>query len=180
MDEQVNGARIERLPHSGARPTDDMPLPGRVVDAPRVRGRTGQAIDLMLWEGMTRNEAAKALGMNPKSLANAFREPRVKQYWRAGLEALAISACARNIHRLETIRDAADNMPAVQAIRMLEELTTAEGARAGLPGVRSPGLQIVILQPGATPHPQVVELQANEVQDEDTATDPVKHEPELP
>ena len=159
---------------NGLRPVDD--TGSNVVELPKVTGRTGQAIDLMVWQGMPRDEAAKAVGMLPKTLYNAFREARVKAYYRSQLDALATSACARNIHRLETIRDAADNMPAVQAIRMLEELAAGQGARSGLVGDRSPGLQIVITQAAPPPHPEVAEMRVIDVQAESSATEPVKHE----
>jgi hypothetical protein len=108
-----------------------------------VRGRTGQAIELMVWQGMTRREAANAVGLNEKTLYNAFAMPRVKAFYGRLLEALRTSEKAKNIHRLCAIRDAADNQPAVQAIKVLEQMeeVSATGALN-----RAPGLQIVITQ----------------------------------
>lgn len=110
---------------------------------PQVRGRTGQAIELMVWHGMTRREAANAVGLNEKTLYNAFAMPRVKAFYARLLEALRTSERAKNIHRLCAIRDAANNQPAVQAIKVLEQIeeVSATGALH-----RAPGLQIVITQ----------------------------------
>jgi hypothetical protein len=103
----------------------------------------------MLWQGMDRDTAAKRTGLQPKSLYNAFRKAPVRAYYEAGLQVLRTSARARNIHRLEQIRDAANNMPAVQAIKALEEIDDV--VKAG-PMNRAPGLQIVVVQaPAASP-----------------------------
>jgi hypothetical protein len=55
--------------------------------------------------------------------------------------------CARNIHRLREIRDAANNMPAVQAIRDLER--TPDDEAASQRANRSPGV-VIIVHNGAT------------------------------
>jgi hypothetical protein len=46
--------------------------PERKLRAPGAKVRA--AIDLMVWQGHHRDEAAKLAGMNPKSLYNAFRK----------------------------------------------------------------------------------------------------------
>jgi hypothetical protein len=63
---------------------------------------------------------------------------------------LRSSERARNIHRLVAIRDAANNMPAVQAIKTLEQIEEASVTHSGTMQ-RAPGLQIVLVQ--ATPQP---------------------------
>jgi hypothetical protein len=50
---------------------------------------------------------------------------------------------ARNIHRLVAIRDAANNMPAVNAIKALEQID--DEARGTSAMQRAPGLQIVVV-----------------------------------
>jgi hypothetical protein len=115
----------------------------------------------MVWQGVPRDIAAAQCGMKAKSLCDAFRLPSVKAYYMAQLEVLRSSERARNIHRLAEIRDAADNMPAVQAIKTLEQLDDVAAAQsAGLQ--RVPGLQIVITQatPALPAQPQVIEHDA--------------------
>jgi hypothetical protein len=110
-----------------------------------------QAIDLMVHEGSHRNDAAKAVGMLPKSLYKALAKPHVKRYFNQQLEVLRTAARARNFHRLEALREQDTNpMAAVNAIKTLEGLavdqeTNPVGSRP------TPGLQIVIVQPGAEP-----------------------------
>jgi hypothetical protein len=107
------------------------------------RGRTRQAIDLMVYQGVPRDLAAAQCGMKAKSLCDAFRLPSVKQYYMAQLQVLRDSERARNIHRLVAIRDAADNMPAVNAIKALEQID--DEARSTQAMQRAPGLQIVVV-----------------------------------
>lgn len=111
----------------------------------RVKGRTRQAIDLMVWQGKDRRAAAAQVGLNPRSLSNAFLLPSVRAYYTSQLDVLRSTERARNIHRLVEIRDAANNMPAVNAIKTLEQIddTVAAG-----PMNRAPGLQIVVIANG--------------------------------
>jgi hypothetical protein len=64
---------------------------------------------------------------------------------------LRTSERARNIHRLTEIRDKADNMPAVNAIKMLEQLGDTDGP--GSAARTSPGL-VIVIQGAATHAPQ--------------------------
>jgi hypothetical protein len=108
-----------------------------------------KAIELMVWEGHRRDDAAKAAGMLPKSLYNAFRKHHVRAYYLTQLEVLRTSERARNIHALCSVRDQTDNqMARVNAVKALEQLE--DQAPAGNSLQRSPGLQIVIVQPPAT------------------------------
>ena len=109
-----------------------------------------KAIELMVWEGHHRDDAAKAAGMLPKSLYNALRKHHVRAYYLAQLEVLRTSERARNIHRLCEIRDAANNMPAVQAIKTLEALTDDMPAGGG-GQQRTPGLVIQIVNAPQAP-----------------------------
>jgi hypothetical protein len=67
----------------------------------------------------------------------------VKAWYLAQLDVLRTSARARNIHRLVAIRDAANNMPAVNAIKALEQID--DEARSTQAMQRAPGLQIVVI-----------------------------------
>ena len=110
-----------------------------------------KAIDMMVHIGTHRDDAAKAVGMLPKSLYKALAKPHVKRYFNAQLEVLRTAARARNFHRLETIREQDSNpMAAVNAIKALEGLVADQEAN---PAGRAivPGLQIVIVTGGGQP-----------------------------
>ena len=87
-----------------------------------VSGRLKAALDRMVWSCARRADAATASGMSDHGLREALRKPHVRAYYVEQLEVLRTSERARNIHRLAEIRDAANNMPAVQAIKALEEM----------------------------------------------------------
>jgi hypothetical protein len=117
------------------------------------KGRTREAIDLMVFDGLDRDTAAARVGMKVQSLRAALHLATVKRYYAQQLDVLRSSERARNIHRLVAIRDAADNMPAVQAIKTLEQLE--DEARVSSSGLqRAPGLQIVIVQAASPQLPQ--------------------------
>ncbi len=108
----------------------------------KVTGKLRRAIDAMVWQGLRRDDAAAAAGLQVHSLREALRKPHVKQAYLAECEVLRVSGLARNIHRLEEIRDAANNMPAVQAIDRLMRSPDADQVRPG--AVMAPGLVVQI------------------------------------
>jgi hypothetical protein len=90
----------------------------------QVRGRLKKALSLMIWgDGERRylsdNEAAVRTGMNVKSIRQALQLAHVQAYYRQQRDVLRERESAASIHRLCEIRDAADNMPAVQSARTL-------------------------------------------------------------
>ena len=113
------------------------------------KGRTRAAIDLMVWKGIPFDAAAAQVGLKAKSLRNAFSLATVKAYYSAQLQVLRDSTRARNIHRLAEIRDAANNMPAVNAIKALEQIDDIAASSSSMQ--RAPGLQIVITQAASSP-----------------------------
>lgn len=134
--------------------TVDQPKPSPVKDQSakplKVRGRLKQALDLMVWGNgeqryLTDSQAAVITRLNVLSIRNALQKPHVLAYYKQQREVLRSRECAANIHRLAEIRDAADNMPAVNAIKLLEELGNDQ--RSGQPGVSaSAGVTIQIVQ----------------------------------
>jgi hypothetical protein len=112
-----------------------------------VTGRLKRAIELMIWHGHSRDEAATAAGLKPKSLYNAFRKHHVKQYFRAELGALRESARAKNFHHLEKIAaDSENDMAKVAAIKTMEQISEEEARRMPASGnVSLPGLTIQII-----------------------------------
>ncbi len=108
----------------------------------RVTGRLKQAIEQMVWSGLTRAQAAKATGMAEHSLYVAFRKPHVKAHYLSELEVLRTSERARNFHTLCEVRDQTTNqMARVNAVKALEQVDEETERKAA---VRTPGVTIVI------------------------------------
>jgi hypothetical protein len=126
----------------------DRSLPGKVT------GRLRKAVDLMVWQAARRADAALAAGMTDHSLRAAFRRPHVMAYFNRELEVLRAGERPRNIARLCEIRDAADNMPAVNAIKVLEQLDAEAISR---PSANSPTPGVVINVISASPSPPVID-----------------------
>ena len=131
-----------------------------VIPVKRIGGRLKQALDLMVWgDGERRylpdNEAAAIAGLNVISIRNALHKPHVLAYYKAQREVLRARESPANIHRLCEIRDAADNMPAVNAIRALENLDEQSLTRhsSDLP---TPGISIRIVH--ETPRPAPIDI----------------------
>lgn len=135
-----------------------------------VSGKLKVAIDAMLYEGARRADAAASAGLTDHAVRAALRKPHVLAYYNAGLVVLRESERARNIHRLIEIRDKAENMPAVQAIRDLE--LTPDQARAGDRGPRAgwmidlgarpaPGLVVVVNTIGGEQHRPALDVTPN-------------------
>jgi hypothetical protein len=119
---------------------------------PTVTGKLLVALTAMVWQGLPRKAAAEYAGISEHGLYKALRKPHVRQHYLGELEVLRTSERARNIHRLTEIRDKADNMPAVNAIKMLEQIDEASSAAGGAQS-RSPGV-VVIVQTVAAHAPQ--------------------------
>jgi hypothetical protein len=114
----------------------------------KVTGKNKAAIDLMVWEGLKRADAAKAAGLVEHSLYVALTKPHVKAYYLRQLDVLRTSERARNIHTLAEVRDQTTNqMARVQAVKALEQLDDVEQASGRVNSL--PGLQIVIVQGGS-------------------------------
>jgi hypothetical protein len=114
----------------------------------RVTGKLKSALAYMVWECLKRPDAAAKAGMSDHGLREALRKPHVRAHYLSELQVLRTSERARNIHRLTEIRDKADNMPAVQAIKMLEEFDS-ETATRSTGSLSLPGLTIQIINTAA-------------------------------
>ena len=126
-----------------------------VIPAKRIGGRLKHALDLMIWgDGERRylpdNEAAARAGLNVLSVRSALQRPHVLAYYKQQREVLRARESPANIHRLCEIRDAADNMPAVNAIRALEQIGDEQTNR---PNVPTPGISIRIVNVSSPPPP---------------------------
>jgi hypothetical protein len=126
-------------------------IPGRSRRG-AVTGKLRTALDLMVWHGERRAEAAEKAGLADCSLRAALRKPHVLQHYNTELAALRTSLRAKNLHRLDTIADDSKNdMAKVGAIKALEVITDQADERTR-PGMQmTPGLQIVIVQRAPVP-----------------------------
>jgi hypothetical protein len=131
--------------------------PATISDQPKrlqVRGKLAIAIHRMLELGEPYNDAAKNAGLTTRAIRKALDKPHVLAYLRQHKQVFREAASAGNIRRLTQIRDAADNMPAVQAIKVLEQLGDEQQQRNPSPSA-SPGVVIrvvtnVIAAPAST------------------------------
>ena len=126
--------------------------------SPQATATVRRAIELMVWEGHHRDEAAKAVGMLPKSLYNAFRKPHVRRFYREQLDVLRTSEMARNIHALLRIRDQDENkMAAVAAVKALQKMDDDAMPLTGAGPLMTAGITFVIEQPRppAPPRPGI-------------------------
>ena len=134
---------------------------------PRITPRVKAAIEAIVNDGLELDQAAANVGITTRNMRLAFEKPHVLQFYKAQCDVLRGSHRARNIHRLAQIRDADDNMPAVNAIKALEQLNDEQtnNKQTTLPGVT-----IRIVNVTATPaqHEQTT-ISANA--DQSTTTD---------
>ena len=115
----------------------------------KVKGRLKVALDLMVWGDGERhylpdNEAAVKAGINVIAIRLALQRPHVLAYYKQQREVLRSRESAANIHRLCEIRDAADNMPAVNAIKVLEQIGDEQLQRGTAPN-HAPGVTIRVI-----------------------------------
>lgn len=120
----------------------------------RMTRRVQHCIDLMVWDGLKRDDAAEKAGMKANSLYVALRKPDVRAYYLSECEVLRTSGRARRIHRLEQMAEQDDNkQAAVNAIRALDNISDEQQASIG--ASRSPGFQIVIVNSQSQPKPLI-------------------------
>jgi hypothetical protein len=98
----------------------------------------------MVDEGKRIDLAAQEVGMTTSAVRKAFERPHVLEYVRKRRQMLLASVNARNIQRLAEIRDAADNMPAVNSVLALERMAGDASSTGGTGVSHSPGVTIVI------------------------------------
>ena len=122
----------------------------------RITRRVKEVIDAMVSNGLGYSEAATEAGLTPRAMRMALNKPHVLAYYKAQCQVLRGATTARNIHRLCEIRDAENNMPAVNAVRLLEQISDEQTNK---PNSASPGVTIRILNIAAQPqHEQTSKL----------------------
>ena len=111
-----------------------------------VSGKLKTALDLMVWHGKPRDEAASTAGIKDHSLRAALKKPHVKAFYAGELDALRTGERARNVHALVDVRDSSKNsMARVAAAKALEDVAeAAERVPLGGSSARLPGIVIVI------------------------------------
>lgn len=119
----------------------------------KVTGRLKIALDAMVWRGMKRAEAAALAGLKEQSLYVALARPHVRSAYLHQLEVLRNSERARNIHRAIEIRDAANNKPAMEALKWLHQVDE-QAQQVG--GTTMPGF-VIVLHPGDAPQVTTIE-----------------------
>lgn len=119
-----------------ARPKNARPLP----ITPRVR----QAIEHMIEAGADYQTAAATAGLTTHALRLALTKPHVAAFLKAQTHVLLSARRPRNIHRLATIADAENNMPAVNAIKAMDAMEYGEAA-ARSSSAPAPGVTIRIV-----------------------------------
>ncbi|MEH2468845.1 glycyl-tRNA synthetase (class II) [Nitrobacteraceae bacterium AZCC 2161] len=118
----------------------------------KVTGKLKVALDLMVWSGKRRAEAAEEAGLADSSLRFALRKPHVLAHYNGELAALRTSLRARNVHRLDGIADSSGNdMARVSAIKAMETLADQADAVAKPSQQQVPGMIIVINNGGSMP-----------------------------
>jgi hypothetical protein len=154
--------------------TNDVTTPTRQAIATQGRSRKGivtgklkVAIELMVWSGARRAQAAEQAGLQDHSLRAAMKKAHVLRFYQEELRVLRESVRARNFHRLDAIaEESANAMAKVAAIKTMEQLTEVEvNNRMATP--TTPGLQIVLIE--AVKQPQIIDVTAKAIPNDDSA-----------
>jgi hypothetical protein len=123
----------------------------------RITPRVKRAIELIVHECKPWHEAAIETGMTTRNMRLALERPHVMAYYKQQLKVLRDCRAARNIHRLCEIADAENNMPAVNAIKALEQLSDEQTNNKQ---TTAPGVTIRIVNVTATPATTVIDTKA--------------------
>jgi hypothetical protein len=145
--------------------TTDVAKPSRQALAARNRTSPGKvsgkllvALNSMIWEGLTRKEAAERAQMSEHGLWAALRRPHVRQWYLREMQVLRLSERPRNHFALVDVRDNAENsMARVSAVKTLEAISETEAARGGYTPAKLPGLTIEIVSGDLAKPAKVIE-----------------------
>jgi hypothetical protein len=134
---------INSMPNNLTPSANRLPEPKRA----RLSNKLKSALDDMVWNGAPFDEAARAADYSIQSMRKALNRRHVLRYLREQKMVFRESVSSANIHRAREIRDQTENqMAAIKAIQVIEQLGDVEAARGGFSGepVR-PGLVIQII-----------------------------------
>ena len=127
----------------------------------RITRRVKDAIDAMVELGLPYDKAAAEADLTPRAMRLALAKPHVIAYYKAQCQVFRASTTARNLHRLCEIRDADNNMPAVNAIKALELINDEQTTNKQ---TTSPGVTIRIVNVSAAPAQHAVDVAATSLQ----------------
>src|SRR6516225_10645702 len=113
---------LPHMPNELAPFADNSRLARNKTPPPRITKRIREAIDVMVERGLDYQAAAEEAGLTTRHMRLQLAKSHVAAYYREQCQVFRASTTARNIHRLCEIRDAENNMPAVNAIKALEQL----------------------------------------------------------
>jgi hypothetical protein len=116
----------------------------------RITKRVRDAVDIIVETGAEYQQAAAQVGLSTYALRLALAKPHVLAYLRGQLQVLRGAREPRTFHRLCAIADAQDNMPAVQALRTLQQLGDEQTNKPNAP---LPGVTIRIVNVAQPPPP---------------------------
>jgi hypothetical protein len=128
---------------------DNSRLARNKTPPPRITKRIREAIDVMVERGLDYQHAAMEAGLTTRHMRLQLSKSHVLAYYQAQCQVFRASTAARNIQRLCEIRDAENNMPAVNAIKALEQLSDEQTNNKQTNA--SPGVTIRIVNVSATP-----------------------------
>ena len=127
---------------------DNSRLARNKTPPPRITKRIREAIDVMVERGLDYQHAAMEAGLTTRHMRLQLSKSHVLAYYQAQCQVFRASTAARNIQRLCEIRDAENNMPAVNAIKALEMIGDEQTTNKQ---TTSPGVTIRIVNVSATP-----------------------------
>src|SRR4029077_4256935 len=109
--------------------TNRQPEPKRA----RLSNKLKSALDDMVWNGAPFDEAARAADYSIQSMRKALNRRHVLRYLREQKMVMREAVSSANIHRAREIRDQTENqMAAIKAIQVIEQLGDVEAARGGV------------------------------------------------
>lgn len=122
----------------------------------KVTGKLLIALNAMVWQGMSRKDAAAHAALSEHALYTALGKVHVRQWYLHQLEVLRTSERSRNIHTLCEVRDDKSNkMARVQAVRTLEGMS--EDGPASVAGRAQVAGFVIVLREGQAPHPLTID-----------------------
>lgn len=111
-----------------------------------IRGQLQQALDAILWQGKSWDEAASEVGLSCRSMRIAMGRADVIKYLRNGVKERLAASQARALHALDQIMSNNDQMPGVQAAKTVLGLTFDDNQTKQT----SPGVVIQIISDSNT------------------------------
>ncbi len=138
--------------------TTRLPIQPEPKRKPKIGNKLKRAIDLVVFEGAELQEAAAGAGLTTYQLRQAFGRAHVITYLKQRREVFRAAINGKNIYRLDKIANSG-NQPAVNAIRLLEQIDEAESGRTQTN--TTPHVTVKIVSVGAAfpqgkPQPQTI------------------------